>query len=177
MSDITLCPCEENWMEIKNKNGSKYLLSSKGRLYSYLYKRFIGKYNGNYVGGFDSNRMHRLVAKYFINNGNDYNLTTDHINTNKKHNCICNLKICSQKENSNNPITRKNISKGKKGCKSSFKGKHHTEENKKILSEKLKGREPWNKGKKAKKYCCINCKKEIGGKSNLSRHYKSCIKK
>ena len=39
MSNINLCKCEEYWMEIKNKNGSLYKLSSKGRMYSYHSKR------------------------------------------------------------------------------------------------------------------------------------------
>jgi ribonucleotide reductase alpha subunit len=47
-----------------------------------------------------------------------------------------------------NPITRQKLSETNKGKPSSRKGKTLSLESRKIISEKAKGREPWNKGKK-----------------------------
>jgi len=137
MSDITLCDCEEHWMEIKNKNGSKYLLSSKGRLYSYKSGRFIGKKSiyGYIIIRWDfSNCMHRLVYRYFnkinIEEVNENN-QIDHINTIRNHNCLCNLRCCSITENNNNPLTKKKYSIWQIG-------KSFTQETKKKISESKK---------------------------------------
>jgi len=187
MSNINLCDCEENWMEIKNKNNSKYLLSSKGRLYSYSRKKFIGVENNRkyiYIGGnsgFFSTKIHRLVYRYFYQiNIEDYDRNyneVDHFDAKKNHNCVCNLRICSSLENNNNTITRKNKSEGQKGNKKSKetkqkirksltgrKGKKHTEESIKKMR------------KPRKKYKCQYCSREIGGKGNLRRHEKVCNK-
>ena len=90
MSDITLCPCEEHWIEIKNKNGNKYLLSSKGRIYSYYKQNFLS-YNKNeeYIiikhNIFFSKLIHRIIYRYFNQiNIEDYN---------RNYNDICHIDL------------------------------------------------------------------------------------
>ena len=128
MSNINLCCCEENWIEIKNKKNNLYLLSSKGRLYSYNRCRFIGSNNNDnyiHITGFFATKLHRLVYRYFnqINiEKYDRNFNEiDHINTIRNHNCICNLRCGTHTDNMNNIITMKKI---KNSDKSYMKGKY-----------------------------------------------------
>jgi len=185
MSNINLCECEEHWMEIKNNKGSKYLLSSKGRLYSYYSNDFICKINkkNNYVylGGsskFFSKLIHRLVFRYF----NQINIEEvsennhiDHINTIRNHNCLCNLRCCSRTENQNNLLTKnKKIGKNsklykkerskeiKKKISESHKGKKKTQEHKKKISES---------NKKQKIYICYFCNSVKMSKGNFNNHH------
>ena len=69
MSNINSCDCKEHWMEIKNINGSKYLLSSKGRLYNFKLRRFISSTTRQgYIKSseyFFSDKVHRMVYRYF----------------------------------------------------------------------------------------------------------------
>lgn len=102
--------------------------------------------------------VHRLVAMAFIPT-QDASLHIDHIDGNKLNNCVENLKWCTQKENNNNPITRKRISEGVRGLKRTPEqrqrmseaqqkvktrlGRHHSKE----TLEKFKQRKPSMLGK------------------------------
>lgn len=79
--------------------------------------------------------LHKIIAELFI--PNPYNKPyVDHINTIKTDNRIENLKWVTQKENCNNPLTRKNMSKSKIGI-----SKHPlSEETKRKISERNKGK-------------------------------------
>ena len=63
-----------------------------------------------YIGTFP---LHRAVAELFVINPNNYN-EVDHINGNSLDNRAINLRWVTHKENMNNPITRKRLSKNKK---------------------------------------------------------------
>ena len=152
MSNINLCDCEEHWIEIKNKYDSLYLLSSKGRLYSYKKFNFIEKINKDgycIVGCFFSTKIHRLVYQYFNKNNSQglqdikkYNIKIneiDHINTIRNHNCICNLNCGSRFDNNNNPLTKKKKSLSVKGKNNPMFGKIHNKETKQKISENKKG--------------------------------------
>lgn len=84
--------------------------------------------------------VHRLVAHMFCK-GYEDGLEPDHINTIREDNRADNLHWKTRKENSNNPLTKENYSKAKKG-------KQLTEEHKRKLSEA-------NKGKKIKDRCML----------------------
>lgn len=79
--------------------------------------------------------IHRLVAKYFIENNNGYN-TVDHKDGNKLNNVYTNLRWCSIKENTNNPNTKDNI---RKGILSSNKGNKNAvlllDDNRNVVKE------------------------------------------
>ena len=131
--------------------GKEHLLHPVVDSRGYYYVRIKGKaYN-----------IHRLVAMAFIPTS-DKTLHIDHIDGDKLNNTIENLRWCTQKENNNNPITRKRISEGLLGSKRTpeqrkrmseaqqkakpMLGKHHSKE----TLEKFKQRKPSMLGKTGK---------------------------
>lgn len=108
----------EKW-KILNENNN-YSISNLGRIknnitnvllhpdiYNKGYYRIFIKVNNHRTTLF----IHRLVAKYFVNNENGYNIV-DHIDGNKLNNNYNNLRWCSVLDNTNNPNTKNNIRKG-----------------------------------------------------------------
>lgn len=67
-------------------------------------------------------KVHFLVCQTFIVNP-DSKPNIDHINTIRTDNRVENLRWCTQKENQNNPLTRKHLSECQKGEKSPGWGK------------------------------------------------------
>ena len=117
----------EIWKDIKDFEGL-YQVSTWGRVKSLNYKRSGKegilrpvKQNKGYLmvtlckdGKHKQKLLHILVAGAFILNPENKPYI-DHIDGNKLNNFYLNLRWCTYKENNNNPITRKRISKSKKG--------------------------------------------------------------
>lgn len=106
MSNINLCNCKEEWKKINN-----YYLSSKGRVISdcsYPPKKNDCVKKSGYCNS-SLGIIHSLVYYHFIEKytPDRKEKVIDHINTIKNHNCICNLRLCSQKDNINNKLTIK----------------------------------------------------------------------
>ena len=170
----------EIWKEIKGYEGL-YEVSSEGRVRSLDRYTFDGRwgnrfYKGHYLkpiiqngyvyvvlskGCNNQNRIpvHRLVAQAFYSNPDNLPCV-DHINTVRDDNRVENLRWCTYKENSNNPLTlsklvgrklssetKLKIGNSNKGIISTMKGKHLSEEWKNNISESLKGRISPVKGK------------------------------
>ena len=103
--------------------------------------------NGKYlsIGSFF---IHRAVAELFIPNP-EHKPQVDHINTDRLDNRACNLRWVTQKENCNNPLTRKHNSESKQGriftaewkrkLSELHKGKHLSEEHRAKLSASRQG--------------------------------------
>lgn len=145
----------ENWKEIKGYEGL-YEVSSEGRIriMSKTYLSGRGKYvrrveesimKPSYSNGYQqvtlskdklrkSYKVHRLVADAFIPNPDNLPCI-DHINTVRTDNRVDNLRWCSHKDNSNNPITM-----SKYYGRQTRLGSHPTEETLKKLSESHKGK-------------------------------------
>lgn len=101
---------DEIWKNMNEENIiDNYLISNKGKIkrkdnnFIYSYK---SNKNNNYKQVFLKTKngtkkqfyIHRLVAKYFIKNQNNFNII-NHIDGDKQNNCIDNLEWCNQKEN------------------------------------------------------------------------------
>ena len=118
------------------------------------------KCNGKIVEPYFHNRylivssfkIHRAVAELFVPNP-DNKPFIDHINTNTLDNRAENLRWVTQKENCNNPLTRKHMSEAcksrsritfseeaKQNMSNAHKGKTHTEETKQKMIEARKGK-------------------------------------
>ena len=112
---------EEKWEPIENFE-EYYLISNMGNVKSLrsgkILKVYVEKdgYRGVWLykpGCKKYFRIHRLVATAFIPNP-DNKPCVDHINTDKSKNEESNLRWVTYKENSNNPLTRYNISRSQK---------------------------------------------------------------
>lgn len=122
---------EEIWRDIKGYEGI-YQVSSMGRVRGFYFgKEKMLKPRKDRDGYLLINlhrdgkqytfRVHRLVAEAFIPNPEN-KPCIDHINTIKDDNRIENLRWVSIAENNQNPLSRKNLSKGKTG---KHRGKEH----------------------------------------------------
>lgn len=110
----------EEWKDIDGFDG-KYQISNLGRI-----KRNNDRFHQkemllktHITNGYESVTLrkdghkynyyiHRLVAIAFVENPNN-SPCVDHIDTIKTNNCYGNLKWCTRKENSNNPLTIKHM--------------------------------------------------------------------
>lgn len=124
--------------------------------------------------------VHRLIAEAFIPNPENKSFI-DHINGNRADNRIENLRWVTQKENMNNPITRKRESNSKKGEKNPQYQKPKTEKQLEALRKSniksvicIETKEVFESIEDAsKKYnitasnisrCCNGIRKTAGGK-------------
>lgn len=138
---------KEIWKDIEGYEGL-YQVSNFGNVYSFLTKKKLKP--GNDKGYLKVNlskqkkvkqfTMHRLVAKAFIPNPNNYPII-NHKDENPSNNHVNNLEWCDYRYNNNYGTMKERISKTLKGKNAGEKhhmyGKHHTPESKRKMSKKL----------------------------------------
>lgn len=114
-------PVDETLIWRQIEEAPNYEISNTGLVKHSRLNRVLGGYNINgYVSvalkqdGVQLARLvHRLVAASFIPNDDPVNrIYVDHIDTNPHNNCVSNLRWVTPKENSNNELTKKNMSAG-----------------------------------------------------------------
>ena len=119
---------EEVWADIEGYE-NLYAISSKGRCWSYKANKFLKETanNDGYLrfslfkdGKHKRYLAHRLVAKSFVANPNQYP-EINHINENIKDNCIENLEWCTHKQNLNYGSRNKKVSMALKNNQNSAK--------------------------------------------------------
>ena len=119
---------EEIWADIEGYE-NLYAISSKGRCWSYKTNKFLKEdiNNDGYLrfslfkdGKHKRYLAHRLVAKSFVNNPNQYP-EINHINENVKDNCVGNLEWCTHKQNINYGSRNKKVSMALKNNQNSAK--------------------------------------------------------
>lgn len=172
----------EIWKPIKKYEGL-YEISSLGRVKSLNYNH-TGKskilkpaLRGGYlaVSLFKNNNLktfpiHRLVAIAFIPNPNNFS-QVNHKNEQKTQNYVTNLEWCTQKYNVNYGTRSKRVSETMKGKfageKHPFYGKHHSEETKKKMSERMQG----EKNPYSTKIICVTTNEEFDSISDAVRKY------
>ena len=119
---------EEVWADIEGYE-NLYAISSKGRCWSYKANKFLKEVinNDGYLrfslfkdGKHKRYLAHRLVAKSFVDNPNQYP-EINHINENIKDNCVENLEWCTHKQNINYGSRNKKISLALKNNQNSAK--------------------------------------------------------
>lgn len=142
-----------NWGRVRSLDRFIYVDGKKGK-----YKKFLkGKLfklieikHGNYtqvVVGLCGKRFNvsRLVAETFIPNPEN-KPEVDHKNTNSTDNRVENLRWTTSLENHNNPLTKKH------------------------MSDAMKGKIPWNLGKKYTEEQCSNISKSLIGKYTYDKN-------
>lgn len=123
---------KEQWKVIENYD--KYEVSNTGYVRNRKTKKIL-KYQVSNLGycyntlsDNENNRkmfcVHRLVAKAFVDNENDYN-EINHLNRNKKDNRSINLEWCTHSQNIKHSFEtgrkKPNIPKGENNCNSKLK--------------------------------------------------------
>ena len=119
---------EEIWADIEGYE-NLYAISSRGRCWSYKTNKFLKEAinNDGYLrfslfkdGKHKRYLAHRLVAKSFMDNPNQYP-EINHINENVKDNCVENLEWCTHKQNINYGSRNKKVSLALKNNQNSAK--------------------------------------------------------
>ena len=133
-------------MEWKKIDGyENYSVSSEGEVRNDKTGRILKKYKDKYKydhvnlyknGKLKNFQIHRIVAEVFIPNPNNLPCI-DHINTIRDDNRVENLRWCTHKENSNNPLTLEK-----------YNNRQLSEETKEKISNSLKGKQPSEEAKR-----------------------------
>lgn len=123
---------------------------------------------GNYLGVDLSRKhyyIHVLVAKAFPEICGEYyeGCEVDHLDTDTFNNNATNLRVCSVKENHNNPLTKKHMSEVKKGTIPWNKGVKgcFSEETCKKRSEVMKGKSTYAENPNAKPILQLTLEGEV----------------
>lgn len=178
---------KELWMPVKGYE-CKYEVSNYGDVVSLNYRQTGKRHPLSIKTGKDgylrvtlckkcickSILVHRLVAEAFIPNPENKPFV-DHIDTDRKNNCVSNLKWCNRKENANNPITLKRMGDNLRNLKRIYREQISKKRKIKVAQYTLDGKlvKVWDSAKDAEISlsifnsdicnCCKGNRKTAGG--------------
>lgn len=178
---------KELWMPVKGYE-CKYEVSNYGNVVSLNYRQTGERHPLSIKTGKDgylrvtlckkcickSILVHRLVAEAFIPNPENKPFV-DHIDTDRKNNCVSNLKWCNRKENANNPITLKRMGDNLRNLKRIYREQISKKRKIKVAQYTLDGKlvKVWDSAKDAEISlsifnsdicnCCKGNRKTAGG--------------
>lgn len=151
--------CPPGYYQVSNlgnvKSLDRCIVCKDGKVKNLKGKNISPRKHGEYygVGICGTIRyIHVLVAKAFPEICGEWfeGCQVDHLDTNKHNNVASNLRVCSEKDNHRNPLTRKHMSDTKKGSTPWNKGKKYTDEQCEHVSESLRGKYTYAKNPNAK---------------------------
>lgn len=160
---------EEVWTDIEGYE-NLYAISSKGRCWSYKTNKLLKESinNDGYLrfslfknGKHKRYLAHRLVAKSFVANPNQYP-EINHINENIKDNCVENLEWCTHKQNINYGSRNKKVSLALKNNQNSAKRVQNID-TLKIYDSLTKAEKETGIDLSQISLCCKNKAKTAGG--------------
>lgn len=160
---------EEVWADIEGYE-NLYAISSKGRCWSYKTNKFLKEdiNNDGYLrfslfkdGKHKRYLAHRLVAKSFVDNPNQYP-EINHINENVKDNYVENLEWCTHKQNVNYGSRNKKVSMALKNNQNSAKRVQNID-TLNIYDSLTKAEKETGIGLSQISLCCKNKAKTAGG--------------
>lgn len=160
---------EEVWTDIEGYE-NLYAISSKGRCWSYKTNKFLKEdiNNDGYLrfslfkdGKHKRYLAHRLVAKSFVDNPNQYP-EINHINENVKDNYVENLEWCTHKQNVNYGSRNKKVSMALKNNQNSAKRVQNID-TLNIYDSLTKAEKETGIGLSQISLCCKNKAKTAGG--------------
>lgn len=160
---------EEVWTDIEGYE-NLYAISSKGRCWSYKTNKFLKEdiNNDGYLrfslfkdGKHKRYLAHRLVAKSFVDNPNQYP-EINHINENVKDNYVENLEWCTHKQNVNYGSRNKKVSMALKNNQNSAKRVQNID-TLNVYDSLTKAEKETGIGLSQISLCCKNKAKTAGG--------------
>ena len=101
---------------MKRFRDTKYLITEDGKVWSEYSNKFLAQSKNDgypfvHISGYNTMKVHRLVAEVYLENPNNYECI-NHINNNRSDNRVENLEWCTNQMNKIHSVTQKRHARG-----------------------------------------------------------------